>query len=92
MRNVILPEYVIDGRELKDLLQDLKSGNLSDKELKRSLRETKKEFPKGIQACGTWCSSTLSPECQLYHLYHSFISEENHSNTQPQMYTQILRI
>ena len=51
--NVILPEYVIDGRELKDLLQDLKSGNLSDKELKRSLRETKKEFPKGIQACGT---------------------------------------
>ena len=58
--NVILPEYVIDGRELQDLLQDLKSGNLSDKELKRSLRETKKEFPKGIQACGTWCSSTFS--------------------------------
>ena len=51
--NVILPEYVIDGRELKDLLQDLKDGNLSDKELKRSLRETKKEFPNGIEACGT---------------------------------------
>jgi len=50
---VILPEYIIEGRELKDLLQDLKNGNLSDKELSRSLKETKKEFPNGIEACGT---------------------------------------
>ena len=33
----------------------------------------------------------FSPECQLYHLHHSFIPQENHSNSNPQMHTQILR-
>jgi vesicle coat complex subunit len=54
----------------------------------------------------TWCSSAkrenmndpafsfFSQECQLnhsYHLYHSFISQENDSNSNAQTHTQILR-
>ncbi|OQS06811.1 valyl-tRNA synthetase [Thraustotheca clavata] len=51
--NVIDPLHVISGIELPLLLEGLQQGNLDPKEHKRAEKDLKKEFPKGIPACGT---------------------------------------
>ena len=50
--NVIDPLQVIRGAPLEELLQALRDGNLSKKELDRSINEKKKEFPEGLPECG----------------------------------------
>ena len=50
--NVIDPLFVKEGATLETMLTTLKSGLLPEKELKRALDSTKKEYPKGIPACG----------------------------------------
>ena len=50
--NVIDPLQVIRGAPLEELIQALKDGNLSEKELKRSMKEKQDEFPEGLPECG----------------------------------------
>ncbi|KEP64267.1 UNVERIFIED_CONTAM: valyl-tRNA synthetase [Hammondia hammondi] len=50
--NVIDPLEVISGISLQDLQAKLHKGNLPEKEIKRAEEVLKKEFPKGIEACG----------------------------------------
>ncbi|PFH31202.1 valyl-tRNA synthetase [Besnoitia besnoiti] len=50
--NVIDPLEVISGISLADLQAKLHQGNLPEKEIKRAEEVLKKEFPKGIEACG----------------------------------------
>ena len=50
--NVIDPLQVIRGASLEELIQALKDGNLSEKELNRCMNEKKKEFPEGLPECG----------------------------------------
>ncbi|KAG7395796.1 hypothetical protein PHYBOEH_003163 [Phytophthora boehmeriae] len=50
--NVIDPLHVINGISLDQLLTDLQSGNVGQRELKKAEKELKKEFPKGIPTCG----------------------------------------
>ena len=50
--NVIDPLFVKEGATLETMLTTLKSGLLPEKELNRALESTKKEYPKGIPACG----------------------------------------
>ncbi|CBZ50299.1 valyl-tRNAsynthetase, mitochondrial, related [Neospora caninum Liverpool] len=50
--NVIDPLEVISGISLAELQAKLHTGNLPEKEIKRAEEVLKKEFPKGIEACG----------------------------------------
>ena len=50
--NVIDPLQVINGAPLEELIDAIKSGNLSKNELERSIKEKQKEFPDGIPECG----------------------------------------
>ena len=70
----------------------------------QSIRHVYNPSPEGVRF-GPWvirtqCSSVefenitfslFSRECQFYHSYHSFISQENHSNSNAQMHTQRAR-
>lgn len=51
--NVIDPLDVITGQTLEKLHNDLRSGNLPEKEIKKAEEGQKKLFPKGIPQCGT---------------------------------------
>jgi valyl-tRNA synthetase len=51
--NVIDPLDVINGQNLQKLHNDLRMGNLPDKEIKKAEDGQKKLFPKGIPQCGT---------------------------------------
>ncbi|TMW55185.1 hypothetical protein Poli38472_013947 [Pythium oligandrum] len=51
--NVIDPIHVINGITLEALLEGLKTGNVGAQEMKKAEKELKREFPKGITACGT---------------------------------------
>ena len=50
--NVIDPLEVIDGISLEGLIEKIKSGNLPQEEIVKSIEEKKKEFPSGIPDCG----------------------------------------
>ncbi|GLE07674.1 hypothetical protein PINS_up018277 [Pythium insidiosum] len=50
--NVIDPNHVIHGITLDALLSGVKEGNVSSQEMKKAEKELKREFPKGIPACG----------------------------------------
>ena len=50
--NVIDPLQVIDGISLEKILEELKLGNLPEKEVKKCETEKKKEYPQGIPQCG----------------------------------------
>lgn len=54
--NVVLPEYVIKGATLDDLVKDTqkahKSGLISFNECEKSIDGQKKQFPNGIPECG----------------------------------------
>ena len=50
--NVIDPLEVINGISLNEMIEQLKKGNLPEKEFQRSEKEKKKEYPQGIPACG----------------------------------------
>lgn len=51
--NVIDPRDVIDGISLNDLISRLKSGNISEKEIRKAEESLRKEYPRGIEACGS---------------------------------------
>ena len=51
--NVIDPLEVVSGCHLDQLLQKIKDGNLSEKEVKRASEAQKVDFPEGIPECGT---------------------------------------
>lgn len=55
--NVILPEYIINGVTLDDLIKDteesFKEGVISQREMELSIESQKKTFPNGIEKCGT---------------------------------------
>lgn len=55
--NVITPSQIINGSTFVELIDDLKKshreGILSTKELKDSISEKRKSYPKGIPECGT---------------------------------------
>jgi valyl-tRNA synthetase len=51
--NVIDPIDVIDGATLEKLHNDLRTGNLPEKEIIKAEDGQKKIFPKGIPQCGT---------------------------------------
>lgn len=51
--NVIDPLEVISGCQLDQLLQKIKEGNLSEKEVKRASEAQQTDFPQGIPECGT---------------------------------------
>lgn len=50
--NVIDPLQVINGISLDKIIEDLKSGNLPEKEVKKCEAEKRKEYPNGIPKCG----------------------------------------
>jgi len=50
--NVIDPIDVIDGITLDGLIEKLKSYNLPGREYKKAEKETRKQFPSGINECG----------------------------------------
>jgi len=50
--NVIDPLQMRDGATLKELATILEQGNLDAKEVKKAQEGQKKDFPKGIPACG----------------------------------------
>ncbi|KAI5169387.1 valyl-tRNA synthetase [Pancytospora epiphaga] len=50
--NVIDPLYVIDGITLDELINNLSTGNLDRREVKRASDALRKDFPKGIPKCG----------------------------------------
>jgi valyl-tRNA synthetase len=51
--NVIDPLEVVSGCQLDQLLQKIKEGNLSEKEVKRASMAQIADFPEGIPECGT---------------------------------------
>ncbi|CAD6904618.1 unnamed protein product [Tilletia controversa] len=51
--NVIDPLDVIEGCGLEALHEQLRQGNLDDKEVTKAMAGQKKDFPKGIPQCGT---------------------------------------
>lgn len=51
--NVIDPLDVITGQTLEKLHNDLRNGNLPEKEVEKAEQGQKKLFPKGIPQCGT---------------------------------------
>lgn len=51
--NVIDPIDVIQGVPLEALHQQLREGNLDEKEIIKAIAGQKKDFPKGIPQCGT---------------------------------------
>ncbi|KAJ6580851.1 tRNA synthetases class I-domain-containing protein [Mycena capillaripes] len=51
--NVIDPIDVIQGVPLEALHQQLREGNLDEKEIVKAIAGQKKDFPKGIPQCGT---------------------------------------
>lgn len=51
--NVIDPLDVISGQNLQKLHDDLRMGNLPEKEIQKAEEGQKKLFPKGIPQCGT---------------------------------------
>ncbi|KDN44896.1 putative VAS1-valyl-tRNA synthetase [Tilletiaria anomala UBC 951] len=51
--NVIDPIDVIQGIQLEALHEQLRQGNLDDKEVQKAIQGQKKDFPKGIPQCGT---------------------------------------
>ncbi|KAJ6465158.1 tRNA synthetases class I-domain-containing protein [Mycena vitilis] len=51
--NVIDPIDVIEGVPLEALHQQLREGNLDEKEIVKAIAGQKKDFPKGIPQCGT---------------------------------------
>lgn len=51
--NVIDPIDVIDGISQEGLIEKLKSGNLEKSEITKASSGIKKDFPKGIEECGT---------------------------------------
>lgn len=51
--NVIDPTDIITGVQLQKLHDDLRKGNLPDKEIAKAEDGQKKMFPKGIPQCGT---------------------------------------
>lgn len=50
--NVIDPLYVIDGIGLEEMIQNLTTGNLEARELKRAADAIRKDYPNGIKKCG----------------------------------------
>ena len=71
-------------------VRKLEAEKRSQKRLEGIRTETKlAELTLSTLPTSTWCSSVefeiitfslLSRQCQFYHSYHSFISQENHSN------------
>lgn len=51
--NVIDPTDVITGQNLQKLHDDLRLGNLPEKEILKAEEGQKKLYPKGIPQCGT---------------------------------------
>lgn len=51
--NVIDPLYVIDGITLEDMMDNIAKGNLDKRELRRAHDALKKDYPNGIQKCGS---------------------------------------
>ena len=51
--NVIDPLEVVHGCDLNHLLQKIKDGNLSEKEIGRASQAQRNDFPSGIPECGT---------------------------------------
>ncbi|CAK5273624.1 unnamed protein product [Mycena citricolor] len=51
--NVIDPIDVIEGVSLEKLHDQLRQGNLDEKEIEKAIAGQKKDFPKGIPQCGT---------------------------------------
>jgi len=51
--NVIDPLDIITGQKLEKLHNDLRVGNLAEKEILKAEEGQKKLFPKGIPQCGT---------------------------------------
>lgn len=51
--NVIDPIDVIEGASLESLHQQLRMGNLVEKEVELAEKGQKKDFPNGIPQCGT---------------------------------------
>lgn len=51
--NVIDPIDVIQGVTLEALHDQLRAGNLDEKEIQKAIQGQKKDFPKGIPQCGT---------------------------------------
>ncbi|ETO28839.1 hypothetical protein RFI_08286 [Reticulomyxa filosa] len=50
--NVIDPLYIIDGIDLKTLIDELYSGNIRDSEIQMYVNKKKQDFPNGIPPCG----------------------------------------
>lgn len=50
--NVIDPLHVIEGIELKTMIEELEKGNLDKREVRRATDALKKDFPQGIPRCG----------------------------------------
>ncbi|KAG5498085.1 hypothetical protein GH5_02882 [Leishmania sp. Ghana 2012 LV757] len=51
--NVIDPLYIIHGVSLQTLHDTVRSGNLSDKEVEKAIKQQKEFFPDGIPECGS---------------------------------------
>ncbi|CBZ28993.1 putative valyl-tRNA synthetase [Leishmania mexicana MHOM/GT/2001/U1103] len=51
--NVVDPLYVIHGVSLQTLHDTVRSGNLSDKEVEKAIKQQKEFFPEGIPECGS---------------------------------------
>merc|ERR1711991_608689 len=51
--NVINPSDVINGITLEGLHETVRNGNLADAEVEKAIKNQKKQFPKGIPACGS---------------------------------------
>ncbi|KAJ9120926.1 hypothetical protein QFC22_002861 [Naganishia vaughanmartiniae] len=69
--NVIDPIDLIEGSTLNALHEQLRQGNLAEKEINRAIEGQKKLFPKGIPQCGTdalrfaLCNYTTGGTCAL---------------------------
>ncbi len=50
--NVVDPISVMEGVTLEQLLDKIRNGNLAPAEHKRAMAAQRKDFPKGIEACG----------------------------------------
>ncbi|KAL4446025.1 hypothetical protein ABPG74_011017 [Tetrahymena malaccensis] len=51
--NVIDPLEIIDGCNLKTLIQKIQEGNLDKKEMNRAVQLKSKEYPEGFPECGS---------------------------------------
>ena len=51
--NIIDPVDVINGISLDKLIDNIKSGNVRESEMKQAIQAVKKEYPKGIMQCGS---------------------------------------